>query len=108
MKAQGANGIVATWRIFGSGGRVEWSRAPVTEQYLRAAPVDWNKGWGVKTLFAFDPDYWKLGIHRPKMKTKHLKTDFPDRVKWLNGSGREMEEYFKFRGWRSITRNSGV
>ena len=106
-KAQGANGIVVTWRIFGSGGVVGWSRAPVTEQYLMAAPPEWNKGWGVKTLFQYDPEFWKLGIHRPKMKTRHLKTDFPDRVKWLNGSGREMEDYFKFRGWRSITRTLG-
>lgn len=106
-KAQGANGIVVTWRIFGAGGVVDWSRAPVTEQYLQAAPQDWNKGWGVKTLFQFDPDAWKLGIHRPKLKTRVIKTDFPDRVKWLNGSGREMEEYFKFRGWRSITRTVG-
>lgn len=106
-KAQNANGIVVTWRIFGSGGVVDWSRAPVTEQYLMAAPQTWNKGWGVKTLFTFDPDYWKLGIHRPKMKTRHIKTEFPDRVKWLNGSGREMEDYFKFRGWRSITRTVG-
>ena len=106
-KTQGANGIVVTWRIFGSGGVVDWSRAPVTEQYLMAAPQTWNKGWGVKTLFTFDPDYWKLGIHRPKMKTRHIKTEFPDRVKWLNGSGREMEDYFKFRGWRSITRTVG-
>ena len=106
-RAQDANGIVVTWRIFGSGGVVEWSRAPVTEQYLMAAPVTWNKGWGVKTLFTFDADYWKLGIHRPKMKTRHIKTDFPDRVKWLNGSGRVMEDYFKFRGWRSITRTVG-
>ena len=106
-KADGANGIVVTWRIFGSGGVVEWSRAPVTEQYRLAAPTTWNKGWGVKTLFAFDPDYWKLGIHRPKMKTRHIKTDFPDKVKWLNGSGRLMEDYFKFRGWRSITRTVG-
>lgn len=105
--AQGANGIVVTWRIFGSGGVVGWSRAPVTEQYLMAAPPEWNKGWGVKTLFQYDPEFWKLGIHRPKMKTRHLKTDFPDRVKWLNGSGREMEDYFKFRGWRSITRTLG-
>ena len=104
---QDANGIVVTWRIFGSGGVVDWSRAPVTEQYLMAAPVTWNKGWGVKTLFTFDPDYWKLGIHRPKMKTRHIKTDFPDQVKWLNGSGRVMEDYFKFRGWRSITRTIG-
>ena len=106
-KAQNANGIVVTWRIFGSGGVVDSSRAPVTEQYLMAAPQTWNKGWGVKTLFTFDPDYWKLGIHRPKMKTRHIKTEFPDRVKWLNGSGREMEDYFKFRGWRSITRTVG-
>lgn len=106
-KAQNANGIVVTWRIFGSGGVVDWSRAPVTEQYLYAAPPMWNKGWGVKTLFTFDPDHWKLGIHRPKMKNRHIDTPFPDTVKWLNGSGREMEDYFKFRGWRSITRTVG-
>ncbi|WP_235933327.1 glycosyltransferase family 2 protein [Paragemmobacter ruber] len=106
-KAQDANGIVVTWRIFGSGGVVDWSRAPVTEQYLYAAPPMWNKGWGVKTLFTFDPDYWKLGIHRPKMKNRHIDTGFPDTVKWLTGSGREMEDYFKFRGWRSITRTIG-
>lgn len=106
-KAQGATGIVVTWRIFGSGGVVAWSRAPVTEQYLMAAPESWNKGWGVKTLFTYDPEYWKLGIHRPKMKTRHIETDFPDHVKWLNGSGAEMEDYFKFRGWRSITRTVG-
>jgi methylase of polypeptide subunit release factors len=106
-KAQEANGIVVTWRIFGSGGVVDWSRDPVTEQYRLAAPTTWNKGWGVKTLFQFDPDYWKLGIHRPKMKTRHIKTDFPDRVKWLTGSGAVMEDYFKFRGWRSITRTVG-
>lgn len=106
-KAKGANGIVITWRIFGSGGVVAWSRAPVSEQYLMAAPESWNKGWGVKTFFTYDPEYWKLGIHRPKMKTRHIQTDFPDRVKWLNGSGAEMEDYFKFRGWRSITRTVG-
>ncbi|MFE3837260.1 glycosyltransferase family 2 protein [Pseudogemmobacter sonorensis] len=107
VTAQGANGLVITWRIFGSGGVQDWSRAPVTEQYLRAAPKDWNKGWGVKTLFKFDPEHWKLGIHRPKMKNKWLETGYPDGVKWLNGSGRPMEDYFKFRGWRSITRTIG-
>ena len=106
-KARGANGIVVTWRIFGSGGVHHWSRAPVTEQYLLAAPPMWNKGWGVKTLFTFDPEHWKLGIHRPKLKNKWLETDFPQTVKWLNGSGRPMEDYFTFRGWRSITRTVG-
>ncbi|MEZ5747889.1 MAG: glycosyltransferase family 2 protein [Paracoccaceae bacterium] len=106
-KKRGANGIVVTWRIFGSGGVEDWSRDPVTEQYLRAAPPDWNKGWGVKTLFQYDPQYWKLGIHRPKMKNKWLKTDYPETVHWVNGSGLPMEEYFKFRGWRSIARTIG-
>jgi hypothetical protein len=103
----GANGIVITWRTFGSGGVHDWSREPVTEQYLFAAPATWNKGWGVKTLFKFDPDYWKMGIHRPKIKNKHLQTGFPDTVKWLNGSGQPMADYFKFRGWRSIVRTVG-
>lgn len=102
-----ANGIVITWRIFGSGNVVDWSRDPVTEQYLYAAPPTWNKGWGVKTLFKFDPDKWKIGIHRPSIKNKHLETGFPDTVKWLNGSGQPMEDYFKFRGWRSIRRTVG-
>lgn len=106
-KARGANGIVITWRIFGSGGVQDWSRAPVTEQYLMAAPPMWNKGWGVKTLFQFTPEHWKLGIHRPKLKNKWLETEFPASVRWLNGSGQPMEDYFKFRGWRSITRTIG-
>jgi hypothetical protein len=106
-KALGANGIVITWRIFGSGGVHHWSRDPVTEQYLYAAPPMWNKGWGVKTLFQFDPEKWKFGIHRPKMKNRWIDTEFPDSIKWLNGSGRPMEDYFKFRGWRSIVRTIG-
>ncbi|MBB1499005.1 glycosyltransferase family 2 protein [Paracoccus sp. MC1862] len=105
--ARDANGIVITWRIFGSNGIVDWSRAPVTEQYTRAAPSDWNKGWGVKTLFRFDPEYWKLGIHRPSIKNKHMEDGFPDTVRWLNGSGQPMEDYFKFHGWRSIKRTIG-
>lgn len=105
--AQGANGIVITWRIFGSNEVVEWSRAPVTRQYTRAAPPMWHMGWGVKTLFKFDPEYWKLGIHRPSIKNKHLEDGFPDTVRWLNGSGQPMEDYFRFRGWRSIRRTVG-
>lgn len=105
--AVGANGIVVTWRIFGSNGVADWSRAPVTEQYTRAAPPLWHMGWGVKTLFKFDPEYWKLGIHRPSIKNKHLEDGFPDTVHWLNGSGAPMEDYFKFRGWRSIRRTVG-
>ena len=102
-----ADGIVITWRSFGSANVVDWSRKPVTEQYQYAAPELWNKGWGVKTLFKFKPDHWKLGIHRPKMKRKALETDYPDSIHWLNGSGLPMEDYFKYRGWRSIRRTVG-
>jgi len=107
VKAAGAAGIVVTWRIFGSAGVEGWSRDPVTEQYRMCAPRTWNKGWGVKTLFRFDPEHWKLGIHRPKLKNKWLETGYPATVKWLNGSGQPMESYFTFRGWRSITRTVG-
>lgn len=102
-----ADGIVITWRSFGSGNVVNWSRRPVTEQYQFAAPELWNKGWGVKTLFKFDSDHWKLGIHRPKMKRKALETEYPNSINWLNGSGLPMEDYFKYRGWRSIRRTVG-
>lgn len=102
-----AHGLVITWRVFGSGFVQDWSRDPVTEQYQYAAPALWNKGWGVKTLFRFDHEKWKLGIHRPSMKRKVLETDYPDSVHWLNGSGQPMEDYFKFRGWRSIRRTVG-
>lgn len=102
-----ANGIIITWRIFGSSNVVDWSDEPVSEQYLYAAPPTWNKGWGVKTLFKFDDKYWRIGIHRPSIKAKHLKTNFPNTVKWLNGSCLPMEDYFKFRGWRSIRRTIG-
>jgi len=107
VEERGGNGIVITWRVFGSAGIRRWSPAPVTEQFLMAAPPVWNKGWGVKTLFRFDPGIWKLGIHRPTMRNKVLDTDVPRSVHWLNGSGDPMEDYFKFRGWRSILRTVG-
>jgi hypothetical protein len=102
-----AHALVITWRTFGSGFVEEWSRDPVTEQYTYAAPAMWNKGWGVKTLFRFDHEIWKLGIHRPSMKKKILDTDYPNTIHWLNGSGLPMEDYFKYRGWRSIRRTVG-
>jgi hypothetical protein len=105
--AKGFDGIVITWRIFGSGSVEDWSSEPVTEQYQQAAPDSWNKGWGVKTLFKFDHEKWKLGIHRPSMKAKVLDTEYPTTINWLNGSGLPMEDYFKFRGWRSIRRTVG-
>lgn len=101
---RGANGVVITWRIFGSGGVVDWSRAPVTEQYLRAAPPLWNKGWGVKTLFRPFAQM-RLGIHRPSIAG--LNSDASAKAQltaqhWVNGSGLPLPPRFKLGAWRSF------
>ncbi len=107
LNAMNAHAIVLTWRIFGSSGVRDWSRAPITDQFTRAAPEFWNKGWGTKTMLKFDPKYLRLGMHRPIIKSQHKETDYPESVLWVNGSGRPLEEWFKFRGWRSIRRTVG-
>lgn len=103
----GAHAMVCTWRIFGSSGVRDWSRAPITDQFTRAAPVFWNKGWGTKTMLKFDPKYLRLGMHRPIIKSQWKDTDWPDTQLWVNGSGRPLEDWFKLRGWRSIRRTVG-
>ena len=107
LNAMNAHAMVLTWRIFGSSGVKSWSRRPITEQFTRAAPEFWNKGWGTKTLLRFDPKYLRLGMHRPIIKAHHKETGYPDSVLWVNGSGRPLEDWFKFRGWRSIRRTVG-
>ena len=107
LNAMNAHAMVMTWRIFGSGGVRDWSRAPVTNQFTRAAPVYWNKGWGTKTMLRFDPKYLRLGMHRPIIKSQHKDTEYPETILWVNGSGRPLEDWFKFRGWRSIRRTVG-
>lgn len=103
----GADAMVCTWRIFGSSGVRDWSRAPITDQFTRAAPVFWNKGWGTKTMLKFDPKYLRLGMHRPIIKSQFKDTDWPDTQLWVNGSGQPLEDWFKLRGWRSIRRTVG-
>ncbi len=44
LNAMDAQAMVLTWRIFGSSGIRDWSRAPITDQFTRAAPEFWNKG----------------------------------------------------------------
>jgi hypothetical protein len=107
LAAIGAEAIVFTWRIFGSNGVQHWSRAPVTDQFTRAAPESWFMGWGTKTLFRYDPKYLRLGIHRPVIKAQHKETDYVTQTLWVNGSGKPLEDWFKLRGWRSIRRTVG-
>ncbi len=107
LDAMQAQAMVLTWRIFGSAGIRDWSPAPVTDQFTRAAPEFWNKGWGTKTLFRYDPKRLRPGVHRPVIKSQFKDGDYPDSVLWVNGSGRPLETWFKLRGWRSIRRTVG-
>ncbi|WP_232830763.1 glycosyltransferase family 2 protein [Tropicimonas sp. IMCC34011] len=99
----GTDAIAITWRFFGSSGLTDWNPGLVTESYTRAAPDQFKKGWGVKTLFR-PFENMKLGIHRPHMrKAKQI----PERAQamlkqsWVNGSGQPMPEEFALSGWRS-------
>ncbi|WP_281982764.1 glycosyltransferase family 2 protein [Thalassorhabdomicrobium marinisediminis] len=98
-----ASAMAITWRFFGANGITDWNPGLVIENYTRAAPDMFKKGWGVKTLFKPYRDM-KLGIHRPHIKKAKQE---PANAKllfdqlWLNGSGKPMPDEFSLSGWRS-------
>ena len=59
----GADVIAVNWRVFGSGGRREYSEDPVSKQFFRceAAP----RLAYVKSLFRRVPEMARLGLHTP-------------------------------------------
>jgi hypothetical protein len=98
-----ADAIAVTWRFFGSNGITEWNPGLAIESYTRAAPDEFKKGWGVKTMFRPYQDI-KLGIHRPSIKKAKQEPANAKRLfdqKWLNGSGDMMPDEFSLSGWRS-------
>lgn len=99
----GTEGIVMTWRFYGSNDLMEWNPGLVTESYTRHAPLSFRKGWGVKTMVRPYEDM-KFGIHRPSIKHKATRDGQVEKLlarKWVNGGGRPMTESFKTGGWRS-------
>jgi hypothetical protein len=90
----GADAITLTWRLFGNGGAVALRDAPVTQQFVRAAPATLGWPWRAqmfKTLFR-GPNtgpYSKLGVHRPR----GLRPDMPS-PRWYDGSGRALGANF--------------
>lgn len=98
-----ADAIAITWRFFGSDNITDWNPGLVIENYTRAAPDMFKKGWGVKTMFKPFRDM-KMGIHRPHIKKAKKE---PANAKllfdqlWLNGSGDPMPDEFSLSGWRS-------
>lgn len=98
-----ADAMAITWRFFGANNITDWNPGLVIENYTRAAPDMFKKGWGVKTMFKPYRDI-KLGIHRPHIKKAkqdpaNAKLLFDQ--KWLNGSGDPMPDEFSLSGWRS-------
>ncbi|MFT3690632.1 glycosyltransferase family 2 protein [Paenirhodobacter sp.] len=88
VTARGATAICCTWRFFGSNGLREFTPEPVTERMTRAAPEDYAKGYGIKTLYRNDPNL-EMAIHRPYLRMRFARSpegqDYP--LPWLNGSG---------------------
>ncbi|WP_306045075.1 glycosyltransferase family 2 protein [Nioella sp. MMSF_3534] len=99
----GTEGIMITWRFYGSNNILDWRPGLVTESYTHGAPDRFRKGWGVKSMVRPFPDM-KFGIHRPSIKHKASKEGQVEKLlalKWMNGGGKPMTESFKKSGWRS-------
>ncbi|MEO8531069.1 MAG: glycosyltransferase family 2 protein [Deltaproteobacteria bacterium] len=83
--------ISVTWRMFGNAGVVEYSDAPVIQQFQRAAPevMLWPwKAFLFKTLYR-RADFARPGIHRPQRKTAQ-----PLSGSWIDGEARVMPPAF--------------
>ncbi|GGF56478.1 Glycosyl transferase family 2 [Mameliella alba] len=101
-----ATNIAMTWRLFGHNGVRRFQDRFVIEQFDTCAPKYCPKPhtvWGFKTMFRNIGAYEKISCHRPNK----LAEGFEDRVKWVNGSGRDMTEAAIRNGWRSSKRTIG-
>ncbi len=91
-----ATAITLTWRLFGNADQVRFADTPITETFIKAAPLDIPWPWRsamFKTLYRNDGTYRKLGVHRPRD---------PDQTKlaqarWFDGEGRALDDQFKTR-----------
>lgn len=104
----GTDALGATWRIFGTGGRVGFEDRPVIGQFHRAAPrdipVSFNH-FGVKTLFRPGIAH-RLGVHRPFLPGRLKAPDAP--LRWVNGSGHDVTEHFRTRHWTCTSASANV
>jgi Glycosyl transferase family 2 len=101
-----ATNVAMTWRLFGHNGVERYDDKLVIEQFTSAAPKYCPKPhttWGFKTMTKNIGAYAKLSCHRPN----HLAEAHKPKVKWVNGSGREMTENYHTKGWRSDLKTIG-
>lgn len=84
----GTDAITLTWRMFGNAGVVNLIDAPVTAQFLHAAPdpLDWPwRALMFKTLYRNDGRFGPPGVHRPKGRAS---TD----QRWHDSAGRPLPD----------------
>ncbi|MGB3244487.1 MAG: glycosyltransferase family 2 protein [Sulfitobacter sp.] len=101
-----ATNIAMTWRLFGHNDVTAISDDFVIEQFDTCAPKYCPKPhtvWGYKTMFRNIGAYAKISCHRPNK----LAERFESKVKWVNGSGRDMTRDAMHNGWRSSKSNVG-
>ncbi|WP_150121398.1 glycosyltransferase family 2 protein, partial [Sulfitobacter sp. HI0023] len=101
-----ATNIAMTWRLFGHDGVTELNDDFVIDQFESCAPKFCPKPhtvWGFKTMFRNIGAYEKISCHRPNK----LREDFADRVKWVNGSGKDITKAVAQKGWRSSKKSIG-
>ncbi len=101
-----ATNFAMTWRLFGHNGITQLEDQFVIDQFDTCAPKFCPKPhtvWGFKTMFKNIGAYGKLSCHRPNK----LSEDFEQKVKWVNGSGRDMTQEVARNGWRNSKKSIG-
>ncbi|AXI46134.1 glycosyltransferase family 2 protein [Sulfitobacter sp. SK012] len=101
-----ATNVAMTWRLFGHNGITDLSDDFVVDQFDTCAPKFCPKPhtvWGFKTMFKNIGAYEKISCHRPNK----LDGAFKSKVKWVNGSGKDMTREVAENGWRSSKKSIG-
>ena len=81
--------VALAWRLFGHGGRVNFTDQPVVSQFLHSAPPDMLHPVAstfFKSLFR-PRAFQKPGVHRPKQRPRQ---PLPH---WVDGSGRPLPDH---------------
>ncbi len=101
-----ATNVAMTWRLFGHNGVTRLADEFVIDQFDACAPKFCPKPhtvWGFKTMFRNIGAYEKISCHRPNK----LKPGKKSKVRWVNGSGKDMTKEVSENGWRSSKKSIG-
>jgi glycosyl transferase family 2 len=105
-KVPDATNVAMTWRLFGHNGVTDLADEFVIDQFDTCAPKYCPKPhtvWGFKTMFKNIGAYEKISCHRPNK----LDPKFSKKVRWVNGSGKDMTKEAAENGWRSSKKSIG-